>query len=358
MDDVDIKATPPPKDNFRLLSVAELAEMPPPEWLIKPLLMVDSQAILFGAPGDGKSFVALSFALSVATGRDWLGHKVKQGPVVYVAAEGGRGILKRVRAWQQENRIEDVHSMFFLLHAPQLRDPKQLAKLLKKIDALPQKPALIVLDTLARTMVGGDENLFKDVSQWIDGAQKLQAETKGAILTLHHTVKRAGKNGSRSERGSSALRGAADTMMAVRKKGSTLILSCEKQKDTEEFEALTLLTKQVLVSTDASGLQTSLVIVQADGRSEPDRGALSDGAAMALGVLKEVPGPVVSKRSWKAALEAECREEVAERTFMHRVEELLEAGEVERVERGSYRVKAQTTASASEVPSAAIGKAA
>jgi len=152
------EVTPAPKDTFRLLSVAELEKMPPPEWLIEPLLMLDSQAILFGAPGEGKSSVALSFALSVATGRDWLGHKVKQGPVVYVAAEGGAGIWKRVRAWQNENGIEDVESMFFLLQAPQLRNAKDLVKLVKATAALPHKPALIVLDTLARTLVGGDES--------------------------------------------------------------------------------------------------------------------------------------------------------------------------------------------------------
>ena len=67
--------------------------------------MVDSQAILVAPPGEGKSFVALSFALCVAAGREWLGHKVKQGRVVYVAAEGGRGMHKRVRAWRKEHDI-------------------------------------------------------------------------------------------------------------------------------------------------------------------------------------------------------------------------------------------------------------
>ena len=122
--------------------------------------------------------MALSFALAVATGRDWLGHKVKQGPVVYIAAEGGRGIWKRVRAWQKEHRIDSVESMFFVLAAPQLRESKDLLKLLKTTATLPQNPVLIVLDTLARTMVGPDENTAKDVGEWIDNAQKLQEKTK------------------------------------------------------------------------------------------------------------------------------------------------------------------------------------
>ena len=44
----------------------------------------ETQAILYGPPGAGKSFVALDFALSVASGRAWHGHEVRQGPVLYV----------------------------------------------------------------------------------------------------------------------------------------------------------------------------------------------------------------------------------------------------------------------------------
>ena len=141
MSDATLGTTLKREDTFRLLSVAELEKMPPPEWLVEPLLTVDSQAILFGAPGEGKSFVALSFALAVATGRDWLGHKVKQGPVVYIAAEGGRGIWKRVRAWQKENGIDSVASLFFVLAAPQLREPKDLSKLLKTTQRSQRTPS-------------------------------------------------------------------------------------------------------------------------------------------------------------------------------------------------------------------------
>jgi RecA-family ATPase len=166
---------------FRIWSIADLEQEPEPEWLIEPFLMVDSQAVLFGAPGDGKSFVALSFALCVASGRKWLGHEVKQGPVLYVAAEGGRGMKKRVRAWLKANGMHDVPEMFFLREAPQLRKPNDLKKLQKTIDQ-PQKPVLIVLDTVARTMVGADENSAKDVGEWIDAAQKLQ-QGSGATVT-------------------------------------------------------------------------------------------------------------------------------------------------------------------------------
>ena len=46
------------------------------------------QAVIYGPSGEGKTFVALDWALSVATGRSWQGKQTKQGPVVYIA--GGR----------------------------------------------------------------------------------------------------------------------------------------------------------------------------------------------------------------------------------------------------------------------------
>jgi hypothetical protein len=353
-----LKGTAKPHDTFPLLTLSDLEKLPPPEWLIEPLLMVDSQAILFGAPGEGKSFVALSFALCVATGRDWLGHRVKQGPVIYVAAEGGRGIRKRVQAWQKEHRIDSVESMFFLLEAPQLHVSKDLPKLLNTTAQLPKMPVLVVLDTLARTMVGGDENAAKDVGEWVEAARRLQEATKATVLTLHHTVKRAGKGKPVTERGSGALRGAADTMMAVTKKGGTLTLSCVKQKDGEEFEQLMLCAKEVIVETGEKDPQKSLVIVRGEATEEREATALSEAAVTALGLLAGIAAPRVTKREWKTTVDAEYAKRLPDKTFMNWVKELVDAGEVKRVKRGFYELKQLASASATEVPSDAIGKAA
>jgi hypothetical protein len=56
---------------------------------------VGSFVVLYAPAANFKSFLALAWALSISEGRDWLGRKVKQGPVVYVCAEGGRGFGRR-----------------------------------------------------------------------------------------------------------------------------------------------------------------------------------------------------------------------------------------------------------------------
>jgi RecA-family ATPase len=69
-----------------------------PEWLIEDMVPTGAQAVLYGPSGEGKSFLALDWALSNATGRTWLGRQVKQGRVVYVIGEGGGHMQQRVQA--------------------------------------------------------------------------------------------------------------------------------------------------------------------------------------------------------------------------------------------------------------------
>ena len=80
-------------------------------------------------------------------------------------------------------------------------------------------------------MVGGDENSAKDVGRFIAAVDELRSVYKCASLTVHHT----GKDGE-DERGSSALRGAADAMLAPKPDGAGVKLACVKQKDAAPFD--------------------------------------------------------------------------------------------------------------------------
>jgi hypothetical protein len=84
-------------------------------------------------------------------------------------------------------------------------------------------------------MTGGDENSARDMGIFIAGCKRLRKETGATILIIHHT----GKDGQ-LERGSSALRGAADTMIALRNESGVIHLTCEKQKDGPPFEQILL----------------------------------------------------------------------------------------------------------------------
>ena len=104
------------------------------------------------------------------------------------------------------------------------------------------KPRLVVFDTFARCFVGGDENNAKDVGEFVATVQEFQRTIGGAAaLIVHHTGK-GGQNARVNdvERGSSALRGAADTMLLLTKTGDALTLICNKQKDSDKGDEIPL----------------------------------------------------------------------------------------------------------------------
>ena len=98
----------------------------------------------------------------------------------------------------------------FLPEAVNLLDGVQVERVKHTLAELPEPPALLVVDTMARTMVGGDENSARDVGLFIAA---LDGQSVGTRLVVHH----AGKGGD--ERGSSALRGAADVIARVEREG-------------------------------------------------------------------------------------------------------------------------------------------
>ena len=77
-------------------------------WLIKNLLPALGIAVIYGHPGSGKSFLALDWALHIALGWDWQGRKVKQGLVIYVAAEGITGLRNRVEAFRRHHDVKGI----------------------------------------------------------------------------------------------------------------------------------------------------------------------------------------------------------------------------------------------------------
>lgn len=288
-----------PTDLFALLSDDDLDRLPPPSWLIDGMVPASAFAVLFGPSGHGKTFLALDWAYCVATGLPWYGRATRPGYVVYVAAEGHSGLRLRRDAWKQARAVDQVERMRFLPQAVNLLDKGVQDRLRRTIAALPEKPALIVVDTVARTMVGGDENTARDVGLFIDACDKLRSEFGATVLPVHHT----GKDGD-AERGSSALRGAADAMAKLAPEGAGLRLTCEKQKDAEPFDAWNLHLDQVAEScvlrcgTPAGQLAPSELAILTESR----RAFGTDWASATA--LKEASG--VAKSSFYRSVKALC----------------------------------------------------
>lgn len=238
-----------------MLTADQMMDRPTPQYLIKGLLNLDSESWIIGEPGCKKSFVVLDQAIHVVRGLDWRGHKVTQGPVVMIVAEGAGGASTRIKAWQQE--YGPIGTGLYMLPRPVQASNagawQVLADACKRLGAV-----MVVLDTQARVTVGLKENDATDMGIYTHAVSLLREATQACVLTVHHT----GRNGG-DARGSSAIDGAQGTELKVTKDGPLVgALVTEKQKDMAEGPDVPLAFKSVEVGVDEDGDPvTSLVLV-------------------------------------------------------------------------------------------------
>ena len=250
----------------RFVDVGELCSLPPTEnWLIEGYLTLDSLSVLFGDPGCGKSFLAIDIAGHVACGLPWRGCSVKPGKVLYIAGEGSNGLSKRFRAWF-ERHGETPRNIQICTTPIALTDPAGIAALVAEIQAMPEAPALIVIDTVNRNFGPGDENATADMTRAVAGLDAIRNATGAALLGLHHS----GHGDKSRGRGSSVLRASVDVEFAVEKFDRTVQVRCTKAKDFDHPAPLAwTLEKQPLPWADEDGTPMDSAVLESGELHEP-----------------------------------------------------------------------------------------
>ena len=207
----------------------------PPKWLIDDLLVEYSMAALVAPSYTGKSFLAVDIACSVASGISFHGRSVEKGAVMYVVGEGRYGIRRRVEAFCRDrgvNMTRKTTPLHFSKQGVNFRDPSSISAMRKDLRKV-KDVKLIIIDTLARSFGGGNENAPQDMGEFIQACDDIMHEFEATVLIVHHT----GKDSSAGARGHSSLFGALDTCMTLKKISQhDILLHCEKQKDAPEFD--------------------------------------------------------------------------------------------------------------------------
>lgn len=237
-------------------------------YLVKGWLDRGAFSVVYGQSNVGKTFFAMDLALHVAAGEDWHGSRVPEGdkhagPVLYVAAEGGRGIRNRIAAIRKHNpelmaKVEEERGLSILSEPLDLCTAEDAKYLIEAIaEGFQVMPSLIVIDTLARVMGSGDENTAKDMGQLVRAVDDIRAETGAHVMIIHHS----GKDESKGARGSGSLRAAADTEIELTRNDGIVQAEARKQRDLPCDGIFAYSLKSVHIGFDEDGDQVASAVV-------------------------------------------------------------------------------------------------
>ena len=197
--------------SFKLIGINDLLKEPDPlEWLVDDYILQGTQVQIVGKGGSGKTFLAIDLACSIVTGRQWNSRNVKQGPVVYINAEGHTGFQHRLKGWSvKHNSLKDTP--FCLSNGPtDLMSNSDISILTKHLDKFAAENsgyiAMIFIDTLRRNMSGNEDD-SRDVSLFMNNFEDLCRKYSATGFVIHHP----GHNNTSRARGSSSQKATLDT---------------------------------------------------------------------------------------------------------------------------------------------------
>jgi hypothetical protein len=117
---------------------------------------------------------------------------------------------------------------------------------------------LVIIDTLSRTMSGGNENNSDDMTHMLSCFEKIQVETGAHVLVVHHS----GKSEAMGARGHSSLRAAADVEIQVAKSGGAHSLTVTKGRDEADGQTYGFKLNVVELGTDEDGDPITTCVIE------------------------------------------------------------------------------------------------
>lgn len=275
----------PSPAGFALVKAGTLKPRPM-DWLISGLFEQDSLLQVFGPPGGAKTFTVLDMACCIATNKEYHGRKVQSGAVVYIAGEGFNGLARRLKAWESANHIRlDDKPLYVSTMPAALLDSVNVAAVMRAIDQTKCKPAMVILDTVARNFGPGDENSTQDMTQFVTACDQIRSAYGCTLALVHHTGHQEQARG----RGSSVLNGAIDASYRVtRDDDGPVLVENTKMKDAMPPEPFAFKFETVHLGFDNEDgtPATSAVLAPCDVPERKPRKPTGKSQAKALAVLK------------------------------------------------------------------------
>ena len=267
---------PAPQEGGFPTSLVGTGKFAEPLDFVHGLLIEGAMSVVYGPSNCGKSFWCLHLAAAVATGTDFFGAGTDQGAVLYFGLEGSVGIRNRGLALKKKGLLpkgSPLHQCFSPLSLLDAGHTELVAQTASRIEAESGQPLkLIVVDTYARAMAGGDENNGQDTSIVVARVDAIRAATGAHVMLIHH----CGKDEARGARGHSSLRAATDTEIEVTRPDpyTPSVVSVKKQRDLPIGETTYFSLLPVDLGVGRRGDQVTSCIVReesGDGNVEPTK---------------------------------------------------------------------------------------
>jgi hypothetical protein len=263
-------------DRFAVESAAEFIVRRKASWLIKGVLPRANFGVFYGASGSGKSFFVFDMAAAVSRGLPWRGHRTAKARVLWIAAEGQEDMRKRVLGYCMHHGLDPAElEMQFISNAPNLMELVDVKALVKQILAAAAVGGggfdLIVIDTLAQVMPGGNENSGEDMGKVMGHCKEITRLTGAMVAPVHHS----GKDESRGARGWSGLRAACDFEFEVIRVGEDRCATVTKMKGGADGAEFGFRLETITVGKDEDGDDETTCVMQT---TDSTREGLAAGA--------------------------------------------------------------------------------
>src|SRR5262249_595617 len=133
----------------RLLSPTEFAQsVAQSEPVVDGLIYRPGVTLLVGAPGAGKSYVALDLSWAISSGWErWQGEPLYlQGRVAYLAAEAHSSLPRRLQALAKHHgaAVPEENLRLHSIQPLRLQDPDNMAELMVELEEF--APSFVVVD--------------------------------------------------------------------------------------------------------------------------------------------------------------------------------------------------------------------
>jgi len=286
---VPVKAT---KDSHDMTGLDELLakQFPPIFWHIDNVVPAGT-TLMFGKPKKGKSFLALSMALRIASGQAAFGRKTSGSPVLFLGLEDNmRRLQSRTLSIIQQ---ADLHNYLkgkvtFATLAPRI-DAGLIGLLDEWLQANGQQ-GVIVIDMLKKITGekrGGD--IYKEqahegdaLTQWCKQYPKL------SVIVIHHSRKAETEDPFDALSGTTGLSGSYDNLFAVQDEAMFMSgrdLECDELPLESESGVFTLSIAGESQTVMSNTRHKVLEVLSLDPMNPQD---IADQLGMEIGAVKKI----------------------------------------------------------------------